>query len=495
MLNLHWFRNDLRIQDNLSLIKATATGQTIALFIATPEQWQAQDDAPMKIDFIRRNLQVLQQELSLKNIPLLFAEVSNNAGIPELLEKIISVLGISALHCNREYPEWEAQRDNAVNLMCKKLKVAFFCHEDQTLLPPEQVYNKSNLPFKVFTPYSKAVRAQLEEKPVHLESFSSKQTMPELPALSSKTKKSDSSVFLRQVCDLSWPNISADLLKKWSLLWPAGEEHAWLMLRNFVQNRINQYKPLRDQPAVDGTSRLSPYLTVGVISARQCWVHSMNAELDNSVFAWQNELLWRDFYKYVMVHFQHVCRHKNWRTDLGHIPWRDAPEDLERWKYGQTGIPIVDAAMKQLLETGWMHNRVRMIVAMFLSKHLLIDWREGEKWFMQHLVDGDFSSNNGGWQWSASTGTDAAPYFRIFNPVTQSGRFDPEGVYLRRWLPELAELDNKFIHEPGLLRPSSYPPPMLELSLGRDRALAAFKVPSEMYPSDKGTYRPQEKVI
>jgi deoxyribodipyrimidine photo-lyase len=176
-----------------------------------------------------------------------------------------------------------------------------------------------------------------------------------------------------------------------------------------------------------------------------------------------------------MWHYPHVCRHQPWKNDVGHVPWRHDHAEFQLWCEGRTGIPIVDAAMQQLVQTGWMHNRLRMITAMFFSKHLLLDWRWGERWFMQHLIDGDFAANNGGWQWSASTGTDAAPYFRIFNPVTQSHRFDAEGVFLRRYLPELATLDNDAIHDPGLLRPAGYPPPMLELAFGRERALQAFK--------------------
>ena len=193
---------------------------------------------------------------------------------------------------------------------------------------------------------------------------------------------------------------------------------------------------------------------------------------------WLDELLWREFYQHTLHDFPKVSRHQPFKENTKAIVWRDAPEDLTAWQQGRTGIPIVDAGMRQLLATGWMHNRVRMITAMFLSKNLLIDWRLGEAWFMQHLIDGDLAANNGGWQWCASTGMDAAPYFRIFNPVNQSQRFDPNGDYIREWVPELAHLDAKTIHEPYAKNPDlglDYPKPIVDLKQSRIRAIEAFK--------------------
>ncbi|MEX2367033.1 MAG: deoxyribodipyrimidine photo-lyase, partial [Pseudohongiellaceae bacterium] len=248
-----------------------------------------------------------------------------------------------------------------------------------------------------------------------------------------------------------------------------------MRLDRFCLQGLDAYHKLRDQPALDATSRLSPYLAAGVLGIRECWRKSAACQDGEGLFTWQNELLWRDFYRHIMFHFPRVCQHQPWKQDTVRIPWRHDPKEFHRWCHGQTGFPIIDAAMRQLLELGWMHNRLRMIVAMFLSKHLLIDWRLGEKWFMQHLVDGDFAANNGGWQWSASTGTDAVPYFRIFNPVTQSQRFDPHGDFIRAFVPELATLDRRAIHQPGKLRPAAYPEPMIDLGFGRQRALSAFK--------------------
>ncbi len=222
-----------------------------------------------------------------------------------------------------------------------------------------------------------------------------------------------------------------------------------------------------------------------MISPRQCLhgaLASNRGEFDSGstgVQTWINELLWREFYKHILCGYPQVSRHRAFRAQTEALPWRDAPADLEAWEQGRTGFPIIDAAMRQLLHTGWMHNRLRMIVAMFLSKNLLIDWRKGERHFMRHLIDGDLAANNGGWQWSASTGTDAVPYFRIFNPISQSQRFDPQGHFIRHWLPDLRDIDEKNIHEPmksrDLFATNLYHSPMVDLSSSRQRAIEAFK--------------------
>lgn len=459
---LHWFRNDLRLRDNTALFNAAAHGQAACLYIATPAQWREHDDAPIKQDFWRRNLQLLETALNELNIPLLYAEVPAYRDIPALLEGLLPALQVSSLHCNREYPLNECRRDSKVEEICRALYVDMQIHDDQTLFAPGTVLNRGGRPFKVFTPYARTVRALMEDLPLRLLPAPRQQVLPSLPRLSA----------CRSLRELSWPAVEAH----WEKLWPAGEQRAHAALQTFIGERIDAYAEQRNFPAVDGTSRLSPFLSSGVLSVRQCWQASLQTMAGEGVHTWQNELIWHDFYKHIMRHFPHVCRKQNWREGLEGIPWRDDKEEFRRWCGGQTGIPIIDAAMRQLQTTGWMHNRLRMIAAMFLSKHLLIDWRLGEQWFMQHLIDGDFSANNGGWQWSASTGTDATPYFRIFNPVTQSQRFDPDGAFIREWLPELAQLDAKAIHDPGPRRPDDYPAPMIDLAFGRERAMNAFKL-------------------
>ena len=457
---LHWFRTDLRLEDNPGLAAAQASGLPVAaLYIATPAQWDAHDDAPIKRDFWRRNLHELQQSLMAMGIPLLTLQVPRYGDIPALLERLLPLLQVAELHCNLEVPVNERKRDEAVATLCQQLGIRVHRHLDHLLLAPQAVMNKSGEPFKVFTPFSKAARELLLAAPV-LHTVK-QQPVLTLPQLDEKLTIATTGF--------------GEGRPEWEQSWPAGETHAHRRMRAFCQQRIGDYKVARDLPSVDGTSSLSAYLAAGVLSIRQCWLEATRWQDGNGVFTWQNELLWHDFYKYIMWHYPHVCRHQPWKNDVGHVPWRHDHAEFQLWCEGRTGIPIVDAAMQQLVQTGWMHNRLRMITAMFFSKHLLLDWRWGERWFMQHLIDGDFAANNGGWQWSASTGTDAAPYFRIFNPVTQSHRFDAEGVFLRRYLPELATLDNDAIHDPGLLRPAGYPPPMLELAFGRERALQAFK--------------------
>ncbi len=269
-----------------------------------------------------------------------------------------------------------------------------------------------------------------------------------------------------------------------SQYWPVADQYAFELLNEFIEDHLADYKTDRDFPALDGTSQLSPYLNIGMLSIRECVQALFTSSQgyfqleDIGQQTWLDELLWREFYQHSLHDFPKVSKHQPFKDNTKTVAWRDAPEDLIAWQQGQTGIPIVDAGMRQLLATGWMHNRVRMITAMFLSKNLLIDWRLGEAWFMQHLIDGDLAANNGGWQWCASTGMDAAPYFRIFNPVSQSQKFDPQGNYIRQWAPELTHLDSKSIHDPYAKNPAlelDYPKPIVDLKQSRARAIAAFK--------------------
>lgn len=459
-LALHWFRSDLRTHDNLALSAAQAAGTVAALYIATPRQWRRHDDAPIKQDYWRRNLHTLELTLAAIGIPLLYMEVASYAEIPALLARLLPAWKVSELHCNREYACNEEQRDAAVRGVCRELGITMHVHDDHVLVAPERLKNKSGQPFKVFTPYARAMRELLEQGLPEGNKLRS-QAAPNLKRLPEQ----------RALRELSWGAIEPH----WEHLWPAGEKVVLKQLDAFCKKQVSGYREQRDQPALDGTSKLSPALAAGVVSIRECWRRATQWNDGEGALTWQNELLWRDFYKAVMTHFPHVCRKLPWRSDVGHVPWRHDEKEFAAWCEARTGIPIIDAAMRQLLQTGWMHNRLRMLTATFLSKQLLIDWRWGEAFFMRHLVDGDFASNNGGWQWCASTGTDAAPYFRVFNPVTQSKRFDPDAVFLRRWLPELAELDNDAIHEPKLERPAEYPPAVIDLAFGRERVLNAFK--------------------
>ncbi len=269
-------------------------------------------------------------------------------------------------------------------------------------------------------------------------------------------------------------------------LWPSGEKIAYERLEHFIADKIFTYHTQRDLPFLDSTSRLSPYLALGMISAKTCFLSALTAnsyELDTGnqgVLTWMSELIWREFYRHILIAVPRVCMNQPYKPETKNLQWEKDQSLLKKWQQGQTGFPLVDAAMRQLNLTGWMHNRLRMVTAMFLSKNLFLDWRLGEKYFASHLIDFDFASNNGGWQWSASTGTDAVPYFRIFNPLSQSERFDQTGNFIREYCPELKDFDDRSIHDPYKYQPliasqSGYPRFIIDYKSSRLRAIAAFK--------------------
>ncbi|MEE1879975.1 deoxyribodipyrimidine photo-lyase [Pseudomonas soli] len=468
-MQLIWLRSDLRIDDNTALAAACQRGPTMALWIASPGQWLAHDDAPCKVDFWLRNLRLLRQSLEALNIPLLVRQVSTWADTPRCVLEVCRQHGIEAVHWNDEYGINEAQRDEATRESLQRAGVEATGHLDQLLFQPGTVLTRSGQYFQVFSQFKRVCLEHLHRA---------------LPPLAPTVQRQEA---LGIRSDAIPEHIEGFESPTQTLrdCWPAGEKEARQRLQRFIDEIVEDYAQLRDLPAKAGTSQLSPYLAAGVISPRQC-LHAVLAsnrgEFDSGsagAQTWVNELLWREFYKHTLVGYPRVSRHRAFRLHTEGLAWRDAPADLQAWKEGRTGFPIVDAAMRQLLDTGWMHNRLRMIVAMFLSKNLLIDWRHGERHFMRHLIDGDLAANNGGWQWSASTGTDAVPYFRIFNPVTQSQRFDPNGAFIRRWLPELQARDDKSIHYPvisaDLFGTNLYANPIVDLESSRQRALEAFK--------------------
>ncbi len=469
MQQLIWFRHDLRIQDNTALDAALCAGPTAALFIISPQQWLTHNDAPCKVDFLLRNLAELQQRLATLNVPLLIRTAEHWHQAPEVIAQLCQEHTISAVHVNTEYGINESQRDAAVGTYVVDQGILFHSHLDQLLFKPGSILTQSGTFFKVFSQFKKACYKQLYD------------SVPEcLAAPKAQAPLGiDSDPIPTSAAGFS--AASAEL----QALWPAGERAAQQRLNAFTDEAIADYLDRRDFPALAGTSQLSAYLVAGVISIRQCLHAALAAnqgEFDSGkpgVVTWINELLWREFYNHILVGYPKVSRHRAFKAHTEALPWRHAPQDLLAWQQGRTGFPIIDAAMRQLLATGWMHNRLRMVVAMFLTKNLLIDWREGEHFFMQHLIDGNLAANNGGWQWSASTGTDAVPYFRIFNPISQSKRFDPKGDFIRHWLPELKHLSAKDIHQPklqpGLFSATDYPQPMVDLAASRERVLSAFK--------------------
>ena len=468
-MQLLWLRSDLRQHDNTALSAAAERGPVIAVFLISPQQWLSHDDAPCKVDFWLRNLRTLSDSLKQLNIPLLIRTAPTWEQAPSVLSELCQQFDIHAVHANQEYGINETRRDDAVAQTLEAQGIEFHRYLDQLLFQPGSILTQSGSYFQVFSQFRRICYNCL-----HMA----------MPALVTAPVGQTPLPIERDVIPESVEGFAtpSDTLQA---LWPAGEDEAQRRLAAFTDEQIHYYQDERDLPAKPGTSQLSTYLAAGVISPRQCLhaaLRSNNGEFESGspgVFTWISELLWREFYKHILVGYPRVSRHRAFRPETEYLPWRDAPNELAAWKQGRTGFPIIDAAIRQLLATGWMHNRLRMVVAMFLTKNLLIDWREGERFFMQHLIDGDLAANNGGWQWSSSTGTDSVPYFRIFNPLTQSTRFDPEGLFIKHWLPELSDLNKKEVHNPalvgGLFGGVDYPPLMVNLSQSRDRALSAFK--------------------
>ncbi|WP_417694044.1 deoxyribodipyrimidine photo-lyase [Pseudomonas sp.] len=466
---LIWLRSDLRLHDNTALATAAARGPCVAVYLPSPEQWRAHDDAPCKIDFWLRNLASLSTALEALNIPLLIRHAARWDQAPQILLSLCHELAIDAVHVNEEYGLNETHRDAEVARTLQGQGIEFHSHLDQLLFKPGSVLTKTGTYFQVFSQFRKVCYSRLH--------FS-------LPGLVAKPARQAPTGIVSDPVPTQVEGFSpaSETLRA---LWPAGENEARRRLDTFAEQHLDYYQSERDFPARPGTSQLSAYLVAGVISPRQCLHAALQAnqgEFESGnvgVVTWINELLWREFYKHILVGYPRVSRHRAFRPETEALAWRNAPEELEAWKQARTGLPIIDAAMRQLLETGWMHNRLRMVVAMFLTKNLLIDWREGERFFMQHLIDGDLAANNGGWQWSASTGTDAAPWFRIFNPLSQSEKFDREGLFIKRWLPELNDLDMQQVHNPNmqgrLFGVADYPPAIVDLSQSRARALQAFR--------------------
>lgn len=473
MRHLVWFRRDLRVRDNTALHEAcrAADGGVVGAFVICPEEWRNHDDAPIKIDFWMRNLRELSAALARLNIPLVIAEAQRTNQIAPRLLAIAKSARCDALYYNHEYEVNESRRDEAVARHLGAAGIRALGFHDHVVFDPASIRTGQSAFYTVFTPFKRAFIARIQREGFRILAAPKKQ--PEIEVKPSPVPD--------QVAGFE-PSVD-------TTLWPAGEREAHRRLSLFCEERIRAYKEQRDMPALEGTSRLSPYLNSGAISPRQCLSAAREANGDRLDDArpgapgpaqWISEIIWREFYQHVLVGFPRVSMGRAFKPATDRITWNQNPDHFARWCEGRTGVPIVDAAMRQLLATGWMHNRLRMIAAMYLTKDLFLDWRLGERHFMHRLIDGDLGSNNGGWQWSASTGTDAAPYFRIFNPYSQSKKCDPDGAFIRRWVPELAGIEGDAIHEPGTLPPLArsrlnYPEQIVDHARARARVMEAFQ--------------------
>ncbi|MEX2476558.1 deoxyribodipyrimidine photo-lyase [Marinobacter sp.] len=463
MTQLVWFRNDLRLADNPALTAACKAGGAVkACFIVTPHQWQEHDWSPARVHFVIAHANALATELAKLGIPLTFIDAHTFSDSIDSLADHCRDNGITALHFNEEYGINERHRDKAIRERLTANDIKVNKYRDQTVAPVGDILTQQQEPYSVFTPFSRRWHSWVEE------------TQPSVFPI---PEPQDKAVKPEQYHTLPEGFTDAP-----PALVETGENAAHDQLDAFLGEHGGHYKEQRDFPALDGTSQLSPYLANGVLSGRQCLIAARQAQggggNQEGLSTWVNEIAWRDFYIHILYHYPRVSMHRAFKPETEHLDWNSPGDHFQAWKTGHAGIPIVDAAMRQLNQTGWMHNRLRMVTAMFLTKNLFIDWRLGEAYFMSRLVDGFLASNNGGWQWSASTGTDSAPYFRVFNPVTQSERFDPKGEFIREWVPELRKLDNKRIHDPGGkggVIPKGYPRPIVDLKESRKEAIAKFQ--------------------
>jgi deoxyribodipyrimidine photo-lyase len=432
---LHWFRRDLRVGDNTALSEASRrAARVVPVFLFEADDLEIGAGAgEFRSAYRRQSLEVLRNALAGLGCPL----VIRRGRAEDVLPRLCLEVGAEAVFANKVYePELEA-RDRRVGDALNAAGLGAEWHKDAVIREEEEILTQAGRPFTVFTPYARAWRRKAIPPP---------RSTP--PALGTGRAG-------HGLASDSLPRESDTETRRWSsLLPPAGELAARAVLGEFLRGPVYEYAESRDFPAIEGTSRLSPHLSCGTIGVRTILAALRRARAAAETPAQRRgcdvflqELIWREFYVQVLHHFPHVATGP-FRGEYARIRWSANRERFQAWCEGATGYPLVDAAMRCLNRTGWLHNRLRMVVAMFLTKDLLIDWRWGERYFMQRLVDGDLAANSGGWQWSAGTGTDAAPYFRIFNPVLQGEKFDPGGAFVRRWVPELEGVPDRLVHRP-----------------------------------------------
>lgn len=469
-ITIVWFRQDLRLADNPALAEAAERGVVVPVYIWAPDEEKPWEPGGATRWWLHQSLTSLAKDLEDRGSKLILRAGSSL----DCLQKMIDETGASAVYWNRRYEPAIIKRDKKIKETLKDNDIDAQSFNGSLLFEPWEIETQKGDPYQVFTPFWKNCLARdTDHQPLP-----TPKSLPQPDA---------------------WPE--CDDLDSWQLepeipwdegmreTWDVGADAAKAQLEQFVAESVGAYEDSRNQMAEDGTSRLSPYLHFGEISPRQVWTATHDAiagdgEAEDGAKVFLSEIGWREFAYHLLFHFPETTT-KPLREKFADFPWSKNKKNLRRWQRGQTGYPVVDAAMRQLWHTGWMHNRARMIVASFLCKHLLLPWQRGAEWFWDTLVDADLSSNTLGWQWTAGCGADAAPYFRIFNPITQGEKFDPDGEYIRRWVPELEKLPTKWLYQPweapdevleeaGVKLGDTYPKPIVEHSEARQRALDAY---------------------
>lgn len=465
MRSIVWFRKDLRVQDNKALFEAVEESfdGVVGLYIIDESLWKKNHTAACHVEFVLRGVAELSKVLSKLGIPLLIRQVDNTDNVPDVVLAVAKQVNATNLCLNQEYELSESQRDESVKKYLEAHQIKTHLYHDQTVLPLRKEHART------FDMYRKLwIKQCIQQGGIKL-------TLPIY-------EQRDFGIASDPV-PTELENFKSTVNPK---LWPAGEHTAIKRLDKFMKILPLEYEQRRDYPAFDGTSKLSPYLATGMISPRQCFLAALElndhrlGSGDVNAVAWMNEFIWRDFYKHIVYTVPAVCLGEPYQKDTKKVKWTFDEKQFEAWKIGKTGFPIVDAAMRQLKTMGWIHPRLRLITATFFTKYMFFDWRLGEKFFMNHLIDGDFALNNGGWQFCASTGTDTAAYFRYFDPIRQSERYDPDGQFIREYCKELKEFTDYAVHSPYTRAPSQvkktkYPQPLLELKESRVNAIAGFR--------------------
>lgn len=469
-----WFTQDLRLSDNACLSAAVASGHPILpLFVlddVTPGEFAMGGASRW---WLHKSLASLASSLEALGGRLVVCR--GEAG--HVIEKLVTKTGAQGVYFSRGYAPWSSKLEKRISAHCEAVGIECRRFSGFLLHEPEAIRTGNDGPYKVYTPFSRnCLTREITRKP---------RPAPEQVDFYNPDIAGDTLDDLNLYPDK--PDWAADFRERWT----PGEAGAHEKLEQFLENAVGDYKEARDLPNVRGTSRLSPHLHFGEISPLQCWAATSHAaasaggKIDRGAHTFEKEILWREF-SYHLLHYWPDLPAEPFKPEFADFPWLQDDEKLARWQQGLTGLPIVDAGMRELWATGWMHNRVRMIVASFLIKNLRLAWQVGEQWFWDTLVDADIGSNSASWQWVAGCGADAAPYFRIFNPVLQGEKFDKQGGYVRRWVPELSGLPDKFIHKPwqapaealkdaGVDLGTTYPRPIVDLGETRDAALAAYK--------------------